>query len=124
MTSTRWQRQQVVYAWCLKAFGEDQMMSPPQRGLRLMEESIELAQAVGCDKAQLHKLIDYVYNRPVGIVAAELGGVGLCLLALAQCCGFDADAAEDTEVKRVLSKPTVVFTQRNAEKNAAGFKHE
>lgn len=115
-------RQKLIFEWGCAAFTTAQMKDPRQRGLRLMEETIEAAQAAGCDKDQLHRLVDYVYGRPVGILAKELGGVGVCTLALAECIGIDADEAEEEEITRIFSKPVDVFSQRNKEKNDAGFK--
>lgn len=114
-------RQTVVYGWGLRAFGPEQMASRAQRGLRMAEEAFELAQACGCDLAQLHALADYVYSRPVGDLRAEIGGVSVTVLALAECCGVDADSAERAEVERILAKPVEHFTRRNQEKNDAGF---
>lgn len=115
-------RQARVFDWGCRAFGNDQMRSPQQRALRLIEEAIELAQSVFADKDQLHRLVDYVYSRPVGQVEAELGGVGVCLLAMAECVRVNADETEEREVARIMAKPIEHFTKRNQEKNDAGFK--
>lgn len=97
------------------------MKSVRQRALRMFEEAVELAQAAGNDPAQLHRLIDYVYARPVGTVESELGGVGVCLLALAAAANLSADETEQREVDRVMSRPIDHFSRRNQEKNDAGF---
>ena len=68
-----------------------------------------------------HRLVDYVFSRPVGVLHQELGGVGVCILALAAAAGLSADEEERREVERVLAKPLDHFRQRNAAKNAAGF---
>lgn len=87
----------------------------------MLEEAIELYQACGGDLAKAHKLLDFVFARPVGEIHQELGGVGVTVLALAQAAGLEADVCEDAEVDRILSKSEAVFRARNAEKNAAGF---
>lgn len=115
------QRQRQIVEWCIRAFGFDQANSPEQRGLRLAEEAIEAAQAVGCDPATLHKLIDYIYARPPGKIGQEIGGVSVTLLAYAGASGLSADDCEQLEVNRVLAKPLADFTARNKEKNDAGF---
>ena len=69
----------------------------------------------------VHRLVDYVFARPVGNLAQEIGGVGITLLALAQAATIDADAEEQREFERVLAKPLEHFAARNAAKNAAGF---
>ncbi len=114
-------RQADVIAWARRAFGDDQAVSIPQRGLRLLEEAIEAFQAAGGEGVQGHELIDYVFGRPVGELRQELGGIGVTVLCLAAAAGISADEAERMEVERVLSKPLDYFRQRNAAKNAAGF---
>lgn len=119
--SSRDERQQAVARWCNAAFGAEHAASLPQRGLRLAEEAIEAAQAAGCDPAQLHRLIDHVYARPVGDLGQELGGIAVCEFALAAAAGLSAEHCELTEIARVFSKPLEHFAARNAAKNAAGF---
>jgi hypothetical protein len=114
-------RQRNIAEWCMAAFGVEQATSLPQRGVRLAEEAIEAAQAAGAPIDMLHKLVDYVYSRPKGTIAQELGGVGVTALALAAAAGVSADECEAAEVARVLAKPLEHFAKRNAEKNGAGF---
>lgn len=121
MSSGRNRRQAETHAWCVAAFGDHDARSIPQRGLRLIEEAIETAQACGCDPAMLHRLIDHVYAKPVGELQQELGGLGVTLLALAEAAGVSADEAERREVARVRAKPLSHFAARNAAKTAAGF---
>lgn len=114
-------RQAETHAWCVAAFGDHDARSIPQRGLRLMEEAIETAQACGCDPAILHRLIDHVYAKPIGELRQELGGLGVTLLGLAEAAGISADEAERAEIARVRAKPLAHFAARNAAKTAAGF---
>jgi hypothetical protein len=115
------QRQAMIARWAEMAFGRDQATSIPQRGLRLLEEAIEAFQACGGDEAIAHKLVAFVFARPPGTVGQELGGVAVTVLALAAAAGVSADEEECREIHRVLSKPLREFTERNANKNAAGF---
>lgn len=114
-------RQVTITEWARTCFGVEQSTSLPQRGVRLLEESIEAYQAAGGDRAMAHKLVDFVFDRPPGDLAQELGGVGVCLLVLASALGVTADSTERTEVERVLAKSFQHFTERNHAKNAAGF---
>lgn len=116
------QRQVLITNWARMAFGEAEATGIPQRGLRLLEEAIEAFQACGCDEAIAHKLVKYVFERPPGKIGQELGGVAVTVLALAAAAGLSADEEECREIHRVLSKPLREFTERNASKNAAGFK--
>jgi hypothetical protein len=113
----RHERQQRVAAWAGEAFGIEQATSLPQRGIRLFEESTETLQAAGGSRAMAHKLVDHVFDRPVGDLRQELGGVAVTLLALAAAAGLSAEEAEVAEVERVLAKPFEHFARRNAEKN-------
>lgn len=114
-------RQNVCVAWGLRAFGPEHVHSVPQRALRFFEECCELVQACGTDRETAHRLLDFVYNRPKGTVANELGGVGVTTMMLAASAGLSAELCELEEVLRVLSKDPAEFTKRNEEKNAAGF---
>jgi hypothetical protein len=118
---TRLHRQRSIGNWCVAAFGEEQATSLPQRGIRLLEEAAEAAQATGVDLAMAEQMMRYVWSRPAGALFQELGGVGVTALALAQAALLDADECEAIEVERVLSKPLEHFTQRNKAKNDAGF---
>jgi len=115
-------RQAMIIDWARMAFGEAEAMGIPQRGLRLLEEAIEAFQACGGDETIAHKLVAYVFARPPGEIGQELGGVAVTVLALAAAAGLSADEEECREIHRVLSKPLREFTERNANKNAAGFK--
>jgi hypothetical protein len=118
LQGARDKRQTRAIEWVTAAFGPPTLA---QRGVRLAEEAIEAAQATGVQAAMLHRLVDYIYARPVGELAQEIGGVGLSILALAATTGVSADREEQRELDRVLAKPLAHFTARNANKNAAGF---
>jgi len=115
-------RQKMIVEWAIAAFGREEATGLPQRGLRLLEEAIEAFQAAGGDEAIAHKLVSFVFARPAGTVGQELGGVAVTVLALAAAAGLSADEEECREVHRVLNKPLREFSDRNASKNAAGFK--
>jgi hypothetical protein len=114
-------RQASVAEWCKRCFGEDHAASVDQRGIRFLEEAVELYQAVNGDRAMAHKMVDYVFCREKGEPFQELGGVEVTTLALAAALGMSADAAGAAEVERVTSKPAAHFTERNRAKNEAGF---
>jgi hypothetical protein len=113
-------RQTTVFEWCVAAFGVDQA-NIAQRALRLLEEAIEVYQAAGGDPAMGHKLIDHMFAAPAGDLQQELGGVGVCVLALAAAVGCSADEVEQREVEWVTSKPLAHFAARNQAKIDAGF---
>lgn len=120
--SNRDRRQHQVGGWATAAFGVVEATDLKQRAVRLAEEAIELAQAVGVDSAMLTKLVGFVYDRPIGEPKQEVAGISICLLAMANALGISADEVERDELDRVLSKPPEYWAERNAKKNAAGFK--
>lgn len=115
-------RQKIVADWCAAAFGADQAGNIEQRGIRLLEEAIELYQACGGSQAMAENLVAFIFRRPAGEIAQELGGVGVTALTLASAAGLSADLAEANEVARVLAKPLEHFAARNRAKNDAGFR--
>lgn len=123
-TVARDANQYAVAVWCSAAFGAAHAASVPQRGIRLAEEAIEAAQAAGCSAEMVHKLVDYVFSRPCGELAQELGGVAVTLLALADAAGLSAADEEDREINRILALPLEHFAERAAAKAAAGIDAE
>lgn len=83
-----------ISVWVRTRLGPDHMQ-PQERAMRLVEEAIEHAQAVGITADQIARLTAHVYERPAGDAVAELGGVAVCL---AGCC-----AAHDTTVDAMLA---------------------
>lgn len=117
----RSRRQGRVQDWAFRCFGLTAASDPRHRGLRMLEEAIELFQAVDGDAGQAHALVDHVFARPRGEPVQELGGLGVTVLALAAALGFDADVAEQDEVTRLLALDPAHFRDRDAAKAAAGF---
>lgn len=119
--NSRYHRQLTIGTWAVTTFGSRQARNSKQRALRLLEEALELYQAVGGPKLTAHALIDHVFGRPVGEFKQEIGGVSVTLLALAAALDVDLDALELKEVKRVLEMPPEKLRIRNEQKNTAGF---
>lgn len=114
--------QKRVIQWAIACFGMEHVYDTKVRALRLLEESIEFAQAVGVPYDQAANLTAFVYSRPAGDPDQELGGIGVTFLAACESRFKDATAITRKEVERVESKPREHFTQRNQSKIAAGFK--
>jgi len=112
--------QSRVTSWVCSTFGKEVAMNVPERALRIAEEAIELAQACGLDAATLHRLVDYVFGRPVGEAGQEVAGCMVTLYAVASALGVDADTAFETELARI-QRPEVIerCRRRQAEKRAA-----
>lgn len=112
--------QDRVATWVRSTFGEAAIIDVPERALRLAEQALELTQACGLDAATLHRLVDYVFGRPVGEAGQELGGCMVTLYAMSSALGIDADQALEAELARI-HRPEIVerCRRRQAEKQAA-----
>lgn len=111
-------RQLLVHDWVQRCFGPK--VEPRERARRLVEEALELAQAVGCEPAELEQLVAYVFARPTGRPEQEVGGVAITLLAFCAAHGIDLADAELQELRRILAKPTAYFRDRHNAKADAG----
>jgi putative ubiquitin-RnfH superfamily antitoxin RatB of RatAB toxin-antitoxin module len=124
------QRQMAVYEWVQLAFGPEHANSLSQRSVRFLEEAIELYQACNCRGEMdpgvalqmAHKLLDYIFAKPVGVLHKEIGAVGLTLLSVAAAAEYNAEAEERMEVERVMAIDPAKMAERNRAKNEAGFK--
>lgn len=108
-----------IARWVRNVFGPEIATNKQERCLRLVEEAVELAQACEVDLAQLHKLLDYVYSRPVGDPAQEVAGTMVTLAAAASALDVDLQAVSLAEADRVET-PEIIEKVRNrqAEKRA------
>lgn len=115
-------RQDSVADWLSRAF-ENRVpahLRGHERALRVLEEALELAQAEGVAFDAAARLQAYVYARPVGDAAQEVGGIRIALLAYAVEKGLSADRAEQAELAHVLAKPLEAVRERAREKHSAG----
>lgn len=88
-----------------------------ERGLRFIEEAVELVQAIGLSDADVHRVVDYVYGRPIGSAWQEVGGTMVTLAALCEAAAVDLDAAAMGEAQRIeLPEIRLKVQRRQAEK--------
>ncbi len=111
-----------VADWMGQCFLPSLYSNMTERGDRLLEEVLELLQAHGYDRARVPTLVDYVFGRPVGEPAQEVGGVMVTLAGYCWVAGLDMHAAGDAELARI-SQPEVVAKIRAKQeaKNALQF---
>ena len=110
--------QKDVGDWFQKAGLE---LHPQERALRLCEEAFELVQAIGVDPRQVHTLVDYVFNRPVGSAPQEISGVMIGLAALANSLGESIEEVTTQELKRINTPERIERARRrDREKREAG----
>lgn len=87
----------------LECFGEAIAMDPLERIMRFLEEGLELVQAEGMTKAEVERVVEYVYGRSIGESFQEVGGVMVTLAAFCFRRGIDLDAAALNEFDRIDS---------------------
>ncbi len=89
--------QRAVWIWLIDCMGTGIALSLPERGMRLTEESLEYAQAVGVSKAEALAIVEQVYAKPGGEPEKEIGDVLICLCAAAERHGESLlDAGQTT----------------------------
>lgn len=111
-----------VAEWMGQCFLPSLYSNMTERGDRLLEEVLELLQAHGYDKARVPTLVDYVFGRPVGDPAQEVGGVMVTLAGYCWVAGLDMHANGQAELDRI-NQPDVMARIRAKQeaKNALHF---
>jgi NTP pyrophosphatase (non-canonical NTP hydrolase) len=115
------ERQETIADWVETRIGLMSQADPAERTMRVLEEAVELAQANGIGRREIERLADYVYGRPKGKPGQEIAGVGVTLLALAECLGLDLVDEIDSEIERIHHLPPDHFRKRQQEKADAGI---
>lgn len=108
------QFQQRVQPWMLACFGPMIAGDRKERNHRFLEESLELVQSTGCTASEAHQLVDYVYGRPVGEPAQEVGGVMVTLAALCLANELDMHECGETELARIWTKVEAIRAKQAA----------
>jgi hypothetical protein len=65
------------------------LLDPQARAMRVLEEAVELTQAVGIPQAKAQEQLDHTYARPPGEVDQEIAGVINAALLAAEGYGQD-----------------------------------
>ena len=104
-----------VAGWMQQCFGAAIAADVRERGDRFLEEALELLQSHGYDPARVARLRDYVWSRPIGEPAQEVGGVMVTLAAYCTATSIDLDAAGEAELARILSPEVVERIQQKQE---------
>jgi hypothetical protein len=100
--------QKRVGRWLVKCFGTGTWVTTKkERSYRFFEEATELVQANNMTREECHQLVDYTFDRPVGELKQEVGGVRITLSALCETEGVDENAAAEAEYKRI-NKPDII----------------
>jgi NTP pyrophosphatase (non-canonical NTP hydrolase) len=98
----------------MECFGPTISADTQERNHRFLEEALELVQACGATQSEAHQLVDYVYGRPVGEKAQEVGGVMITLAALCLANDLDMHHAGETELARIWTKVEEIRAKQTA----------
>jgi hypothetical protein len=107
-----------VQPWMMACFGAEIAGDRMERNHRFFEEATETVQANGMTRSEAHQLVDYTFDRPIGELHQEIGGVMVTLAALCLASGEDMHAAGETELARIWTK-----VEKIRAKQAAKPKH-
>lgn len=111
-----------VSEWMGQCFLPSLYSNMTERGDRLLEEVLELLQAHGYDQGRVATLVDYVFGRPAGEPAQEVGGVMVTLAGYCWVAGLDMHAAGEAELQRIKQPEVMDKIRRKQEaKNALHF---
>ncbi len=106
--------QKRVSGWMQVCFGPKIAADTTERNHRFLEESLELVQSLGCTQSEAHQLVDYVFNRPVGEVRQECGGVMVTLAALSEAAQIDMNTCGDIELARIWTRVEEIRAKQEA----------
>lgn len=96
--------QRLVGTWLKMAFGPDERFKRGERAARYLEESLELAQAIGLSEGKALALVKQVYAKPPGDVRQEIGGAYTTLLAVGFACEENVGEAGYQELLRAFER--------------------
>lgn len=96
--------QRRVLPWMIQCFGPAITADRIERNHRFFEEATECVQANGMTRSEAHQLVDYTFDRPVGELRQEVGGVMVTLAALCIASDVDMHEAGTVELARVWQK--------------------
>ena len=105
------QLQVICNALVRKCFPLSRIQDPRVRLVRFGEEALELLQAGGLSKENVHELTDYVYGREKGKVAQEVAGVFTTLCSLAAAYQINLFNTVVTEAKRFSANIVKIRTK-------------
>lgn len=96
--------QERVQAWFVACFGAQATSDKTTRTHRFLEEALELAQSCDCTEEEAIQLVRYVYSRPAGEKAQEVGGVMTTLSVLCSVQDLALSQCAENELARIWTK--------------------
>jgi len=78
-----------------------------ERRARFAEEVNETLQAFGMSREDMHELVDYTWDRPVGEPSKEIGAAFLTLTSLCVVAGYDLAACGEADLEKLQRPETI-----------------
>lgn len=110
----------AVGEWVATRLGPQHTTSK-ERAMRLLEESIELAQAEGIEMELALKQLMHVYSRPAGNPMEEAAGAAICLYGWCEANGVRVSDLASKELERIESLPDEKIQSSLKRKAEAGL---
>ncbi len=86
--------------WLTAALGEETLNDPKARAMRVLEEAVELAQAVGIPSSKVVLQVNHTFARPPGEPSQEVAGVLNAALLAAHSLGKSGLRLGEAELQR------------------------
>lgn len=100
--------QGMIRIWHEQVFGAEPMKNGAKvYSMRVLEESLELAQAEGVSAEIALQIVKQVYDKPAGVAAKELGGVIITMIGYANQSGLYIGDVFNTEYARI-NEPNLI----------------
>lgn len=113
-----------VQPWMQACFGPEISADRLERGDRLLEEVFELLQSGGYPRERVASLTGYVWSRPTGEPAQEVGGVMVTLAAYCLAHELDMHSAGETELARIWTKVEAIRAKQAAKPKGSALPQE
>ena len=95
-----WQRK--YHAWATVVYGEKSINNPKERGLRVLEEAVELAQALGVSESSCRDVVDEVFDREhKGNYVDETVDVLICTLVCSASNNINLESLITTKLQKL-----------------------
>ena len=104
-----------------RIFGDRAMDSTVERGRRVVEEAVELAQVEGVPEHEIHAIVKAKYAKAKGDLQTGSGGSDCHVLALCAHHEFRLDDLAKAEIERMLSRDPESFRAKQREKADLGI---
>jgi hypothetical protein len=89
------------------ALFHDDPTDTAERLARYAEETNEVLQAFGMSREDMHRLVDYTWDRPAGEPAKEIGAALLTLTSLCVVAGYDVMACGEADLEKLQRPETI-----------------